>query len=240
MTSKLISKTARRAHRLDRGHALAAQHLVIGAEQQSLHRFAVVGGTFDRQVRLGSAGCDHPRLGQLHRAQHRDAALLVEVDADRQVDLLRPRIGVEDLDQGEDGVARKGLDELRKAIFKHAPGEQAAEWVPGSDARGVDAVQPAHKVYRPTDDEGFSVEEIEPQVFAVRGKGIELLLARFNTNNDEALRHVEQRMRQIGVIRELQRKGFESGDEIEIGGQRFALSAPFGTALNIFLPVVRR
>ena len=120
-------------------------------------------------------------------------------------------------------ATRAGLDELRKAIFKHAPGEQAAEWVPGSDARGVDAVQPAHKVYRPTEDEGFSVEEIEPQVFAVRGKGIELLLARFNTNNDEALRHVEQRMRQIGVIRELQRKGFESGDEIEIGGQRFAL-----------------
>ena len=57
----------------------------------------------------------------------------------------------------------------------------------------------------------------------MRGKGIELLLARFDVGNDEALRHVEQRLRSIGVIRELERKGFESGDEIEIAGERFEL-----------------
>ncbi|MFY9469355.1 MAG: Obg family GTPase CgtA, partial [Solirubrobacterales bacterium] len=59
--------------------------------------------------------------------------------------------------------------------------------------------------------------------FGVKGKGIELLIARFDVTNDEALRHVEGRLRTIGVIRELERKGFHSGDEIEIAGERFEL-----------------
>ena len=55
--------------------------------------------------------------------QQRNAALLVEIDADAQVDLVRPRVGVEDLDQREDRVARKGLD-MRKhrAVLPTAQG----------------------------------------------------------------------------------------------------------------------
>lgn len=122
-------------------------------------------------------------------------------------------------------ATRAGLDELSAAIFKHTPsGQEAPHWDPskGEVVQRL-ADRPEHKIYRPADTEGFSVDEIEPGVFAIKGRGIELLVARFDVGNDEALRHVEQRLRQIGVIRELQRKGFESGDEIEIGGERFEL-----------------
>ncbi len=123
-------------------------------------------------------------------------------------------------------ATRAGLDDLRKSIFAHVPADvEAPHHIPGvGDRPGVPPEdKPAHRVYRPTESDGFSVEPIEDGVFAVRGKGIELLLARFDVGNDEALRHVEQRLRQIGVIRELEKKGFESGDEIEIGGERFEL-----------------
>jgi GTP-binding protein len=116
-------------------------------------------------------------------------------------------------------ATREGLSELTRAIFRHVPEEGIAEDLPGS---GPDT-RPEHKVYRPADKSGFTVVPVEPGVFAIEGRGIELLLARFSTENDEALRHVEKRLRQIGVIRELERKGFASGDEIEIAGERFAL-----------------
>lgn len=123
-----------------------------------------------------------------------------------------------------------GLNTLRDAIFKHTPtgGEQPkGPLAPWESARGGAeesfADRPEHRTYRPIGDEGFTVEEVERGLYRINGKGIELLIERFDTGNDEALRHVEQRMRSIGVIRELERKGFETGDEIEIGDVRFEL-----------------
>ena len=55
------------------------------------------------------------------------------------------------------------------------------------------------------------------------GEGIDLLLARHDLENDEALAHVESRLRQIGVIRSLEEAGFEAGDDVEIGGVLFDL-----------------
>lgn len=134
-------------------------------------------------------------------------------------------------------ATREGLDGLRDAIFKHAPPvEAAAEWqesgeqgLGGSVTVEPVSVDPAsgdqleYLVYRPADKDGFNVQLLEPGVFKIEGRGIELLVARFDIGNDEALAHVERRLRTIGVIRELERKGFESGDDIEIAGQRFEL-----------------
>ena len=43
------------------------------------------------------------------------------------------------------------------------------------------------------------------------------------------MRYVEDRLRTIGVIRALEAKGFERGDDVEIGGVVFELDpgAPF-------------
>lgn len=166
------------------------------------------------------------RLAKLPRILALSKADLVTPDvAAEALAEWRERMGEKVLDVIlTSSATREGLDELRKSIFKHAPSDiEASHYIPGVGDRPAVQERPEHIVYRPTDKDGFSVEPIEDRVFAVRGKGIELLLARFDVGNDEALRHVEARLRQIGVIRELERKGFESGDEIEIAGERFEL-----------------
>jgi GTPase len=88
-----------------------------------------------------------------------------------------------------------------------APAEQLAE----------------HMVFRPAAQTGFSVERLGPGSFAVRGKGIERLLARYDTDNEDAMAYVEGRLRSIGVLKALEEQGFQPGDEIEIAGVRFEL-----------------
>ena len=106
-----------RADRLDRGHAPPRDGLVPGAEQQRLDRGAHVLGALDRQVGLGPDRCGQLRFGPAHRLQHRNAAGLVEVDADAEVDLARPRVALEGFVEAEDRVARIGLDVLEHAAL---------------------------------------------------------------------------------------------------------------------------
>jgi GTPase len=88
-----------------------------------------------------------------------------------------------------------------------APSEQLAE----------------HMVFRPAAQTGFRVERLRPGSFAVRGKGIERLLARYDTDNEDAMAYVEGRLRSIGVLKALEEHGFQPGDEVEIAGVRFEL-----------------
>ncbi len=80
-----------------------------------------------------------------------------------------------------------------------------------------------HMVFRPAAGSGFSVERLGPRAFAVRGKGIERLLARYDIDNEDAMAYVEGRLRRIGVLKALEAEGFQSGDEIEIAGVTFEL-----------------
>ncbi len=80
-----------------------------------------------------------------------------------------------------------------------------------------------HMVFRPAAGTGFQVERVGPGSFAVRGKGIERLLARYDIDNQDAMAYVEGRLRRIGVLRALEDEGFQPGDEIEIGGVSFEL-----------------
>ena len=49
---------------------------------------------------------------------------------------------------------------------------------------------------------------------------IERLFARFDVENEEALAHVERRLKRMGVIRALEEAGFQPGDDVEIAGHR--------------------
>ena len=80
-----------------------------------------------------------------------------------------------------------------------------------------------HIVYRPEGDQGFDVERTEEGVFEIRGRGIELLVARHDLENPEALAYLEQRLREIGVIAALRSAGFEPGAEVRIGELAFEL-----------------
>jgi GTP-binding protein len=77
-------------------------------------------------------------------------------------------------------------------------------------------------VYAPAGDGGFEVVR-EREAFRVLGRGVEMLVARHDLANLEALSYLEQRLREIGVIAALERAGFEPGDEVRIGDQEFEL-----------------
>ncbi len=89
----------------------------------------------------------------------------------------------------------------------------------GVSGHGSDGEQLAeHMVFRPAERTGFTVERVAPGVFAVRGRSVERLLARFDVENEDAMAYVEGRLRRLGVLRALDAEGFQPGDELRIGG----------------------
>jgi GTP-binding protein len=116
----------------------------------------------------------------------------------------------------------QGLEELARAIARHVPEEPEVE--PERREALAD-----HRVYRPGADEGYSITRSSDGVFHVTGRGIERLIERHDIENEEALRYIEERLRQIGLIRSLEAHGFEPGDDVEIAGIVFELDpgAPF-------------
>ena len=80
-----------------------------------------------------------------------------------------------------------------------------------------------HQVFRPAADRAYSVERIAEHAYRVTGKGIERLVARYDIDNEDAMAHLERRLRGIGVIRALEAEGFEPGDDVEIAGIEFEL-----------------
>jgi GTP-binding protein len=108
-----------------------------------------------------------------------------------------------------------GLDELTRAILAAVPEEPAPKPAAGLEAE--------HRVYRPGEDEGFGVSAEGKGRWRVTGRGIEMLVARHDLSSEEALDYLEGRLREIGVIAELQRAGFEPGDEVVVGEVEFEL-----------------
>ncbi|HET9121751.1 MAG TPA: GTPase ObgE [Solirubrobacterales bacterium] len=137
-------------------------------------------------------------------------------EADRLVSEWRERQGEDAVEvQGISSATGTGLDQLVRAIFATLPEED-------SPARRGD-FEAEHRVYRPGVQEGFDVIQEGDGRFRVSGRGIELLIARHDLENPEALDYLEGRLREIGVIAELQRAGFEAGDEVVVGELEFEL-----------------
>jgi GTP-binding protein len=137
------------------------------------------------------------------------------------------------------GMAELAGELLRRVPPRGAPGEMSAgspaadglagiggeangsssrgQW-PGAGGHGAGEELAEHMVFRPTGASGFRVERLGPRSFAVRGRGIERLLARFDLENEDAMAYLEGRLRRIGVLKALELEGFQPGDEIEIAG----------------------
>ncbi|GAC1437339.1 MAG: GTPase ObgE [Solirubrobacteraceae bacterium] len=115
-------------------------------------------------------------------------------------------------------ATRQGLEELTAQLLRSVPLESTAP--PAGEPELAE-----HRVFRPAAGRrgAFEVEQLGPGSFRVAGGGIERLLARHDLENDEALAHVESRLRRVGVIRALLERGFEPGDEVEIAGVVFEL-----------------
>jgi GTP-binding protein len=80
-----------------------------------------------------------------------------------------------------------------------------------------------HRVFRPAADRAYRVERTGTRSYRVSGRGIERLVARYDLDNEDALAHLERRLRGIGVIGALEAEGFEAGDDVEIAGLAFDL-----------------
>jgi GTP-binding protein len=119
-------------------------------------------------------------------------------------------------------VTRLGLGELTNAIIRQVPpaAEHDAGPSPGGD---LPVALPEHRVFRPAAPRAYSVARTGEGTFSITGAGIERLLARYDLDNEEALAHLERRLRGIGVLRALEAEGFVAGDEVEIAGIAFDL-----------------
>jgi GTPase len=142
--------------------------------------------------------------------------LAPEEEAGRLVSEWRERHGSDAVAVlGISAATGAGLDELVRTIFAALPEEAAAP--------SREEFEAEHRVYRPGEDEGFEVIPEGDGRFRVSGRGIELLIARHDLENPEALDYLEGRLREIGVIAALQRAGFEPGDEVVVGDLEFEL-----------------
>jgi GTP-binding protein len=116
-------------------------------------------------------------------------------------------------------VSGAGLEELTRELLHDVPVLPAAS---SSAAPEADELA-EHLVFRPGSGREVLVERTGDRRYRVSGARVERLLARYDLDNEEALAHLERRLRGIGVIRALEAQGFEPGDSVEIGDVEFDL-----------------
>jgi GTPase len=179
--------------------------------------------TIEREIALHD-----PRLAKLPRLLALSKADLVD-EAAREAarESWRSRLGPDVPVIVTSAVARIGLDELAAELLRRvSPRDETAdlEALPGS---GDGEALAEHRVFRPAADRGFRVQRLEDGSYRVSGRGVERLVARYDLDNEEAMAHLERRLRGIGVIAELESKGFQAGDDVEIAGISFELDPSY-------------
>ncbi|HWD69761.1 MAG TPA: GTPase ObgE [Solirubrobacteraceae bacterium] len=139
-------------------------------------------------------------------------------------------------------ATRQGLDELSTELLRRVPvltafgtgaGQRASTRGEADDdlsGQRVDGGErtplhdlPEHRVFRPAPSRGFRIARNDEGAYVVEGESIDKLVARYDLENEDALMHLERRLRGLGVIRALEAAGFEPGDDVEIAGTVFEL-----------------
>jgi GTP-binding protein len=116
-------------------------------------------------------------------------------------------------------ATRQGLDELATELLRRVPVREVGA---PDDLEDVGELA-EHRVFRPAARRGFKVNRVEDGLFRVEGEAVDRLIARHDLDNEDALIHVEGRLRRMGVIRALEAAGFQPGDDVEIAGVVFEL-----------------
>ncbi len=157
-----------------------------------------------------------PRILALSKADLVDAAT-AERAHDEWVERLGPDVPV----LLTSSVTRAGLRELAAELIRRVP-EHPVQGAPElGDTAPAELAE--HRVFRPAARRAYRVQRTGKGTFSVSGAGVERLLARYDLDNEEALAHLERRLRGIGVITALEAEGFQPGDEVEIAGVAFDL-----------------
>jgi len=174
--------------------------------------------TVERELQLHD-----PRLAGLPRILALSKADLVDPDtAAAAREAWAARLGPDTPILLTSSVTRAGLEELAIELVRRVPLERSDQAAAGG-AHVPLADLAEHRVFRPTPDRAYRVQQIDAGSFRVTGAGIERLVARYDLENDDALAHLERRLRGIGVIRALEAEGFQAGDDVEIAGVQFEL-----------------
>ncbi|HEY3189187.1 MAG TPA: GTPase ObgE [Solirubrobacteraceae bacterium] len=159
-----------------------------------------------------------PRLARLPRVLALSKADLVpEDEAEVARAAWAARLGEDVTVIVTSSATGRGLDALAGTLLARVPEAPAA--AEEAELEGL----AEHMTFRPAADRGFRVERTGDGAFRVVGRGIDLLVARYDLDNDEALAHVEGTLERIGVVRALEEAGFAPGDDVEIGGVVFEL-----------------
>jgi GTP-binding protein len=155
-----------------------------------------------------------PRLAALPRVVALSKADLVAPEqAEAAAASWRARMGEDVPVLITSSATRQGLDVLARELLRRVPPlEEVAD-----EAAGENEVA-EYRVFRPAARRAFDVEKVGAGEFRVTGEAVDRLIARHDMENDEALAHVEQRLRRMGVIAALEAHGFEPGDDVELGG----------------------
>jgi GTP-binding protein len=161
-----------------------------------------------------------------------DLAALPRLLALSKADLVTPEAGVAAVHEWRGRLAAEvpifltssatgqGVEELKRELLRLIPPREPLAREAGA---GEDDVA-EYAVFRPAAGTSFDVERTGAGEFRVSGTAVDRLIARFDTENEEALAHIERRLQRMGVIAALQREGFEPGDDVEIGGVVFELN----------------
>jgi GTPase len=177
-----------------------------------------VGGYETVRKELGAHGAGLEALPELVVLSKRD--LLPGDGVERALAEWRARLGDDALDVlAVSAATGAGMQTLRNSILAVVP----VEAPPGRPVTIEPEFEAEHRVYTPAGEGGFIVEREEEGAFRIRGRGIELLVRRHDLANEEAVAYLEQRLREIGVLKALQDAGFEPGDEVRIGKDAFEL-----------------
>jgi GTP-binding protein len=166
-----------------------------------------------------------PRLAALPRLLALSKADLVDADTAAAARAAwQERLGDDVPVLVTSAVSRLGLDELAAELVRRVPETAVAEDGASDEGPELPAADLAeHQVFRPAAPRAYEVRRLEDGSFRVTGAGVERLLARYDLDNEEALAHLERRLRGIGVLSALAAQGFEAGDDVEIAGIAFEL-----------------
>jgi GTP-binding protein len=165
-----------------------------------------------------------PRLAALPRILALSKADLVDAEAAATARReWQERLGEDVPVLVTSSVTRAGLPELRAELVRRVPERSDTDLGVGEPelVAAVDLAE--HRVFRPAAPRAYTVRRTGDASFSVTGAGVDRLLARYDLDNEEALAHLERRLRGIGVLSALEAEGFAPGDDVEIAGVAFDL-----------------
>jgi len=115
-------------------------------------------------------------------------------------------------------VTGEGMDSMMQAVGEMVRTARASIRVTDEPFQQV-------YVYNPPEDEDMVIEKTGAGEFTLTGKHIERMVVMTDINNDEAIGHLQRRLRRAGVEPALLRAGAVDGDTITIGPVSFDFDA---------------